>query len=134
LLEAPESPKKLTKEESLGWRERMKEYEKRAHEGRMALKDQKHPEFPEEKIKIGSRDFDKEVHSEYRRYLLAIPEELVLSLPVSYAYARVRFLGEIETARYLESVGYNPNPQVDTKEAPRGYGGPKKAYKDWTGD
>ena len=131
-IEAPS--KTLTREEHIGWRERMKEYEKRAHDGKMQLKDQKHPEFPEDKIKVGSRNFDKEVYQDYRLYLMAVPEELVLSLSIQYAYARMKFLAEIDTARHLKEAGYNPNPQGEDKTPPRGSNESQKVYKNWAGD
>ena len=131
-IEAPS--KTLTRDEHIGWKERMKEYERRAHEGKMQLKDQKHPEFPEDKIKVGSRNFDKEVYEVYRRYLMSVPEELVLSLSIQYAYARMKFLAEIDTARHLKEAGYNPNPQGGDKTPPRGSNESQKVYKNWTGD
>lgn len=134
LLTAPEHIKHLTREEHVGWQERLKEAQRRAEEGKMQLKDQKHPEFPEDKINIGGRNFDKEVFAEFRKYLISIPETLVLSLSVPYAYARMKFLAEIDTATFLRERGYNPNPQGEDKTPPRCSNGPQKMYKNWHGD
>jgi len=136
LLDEPS--KTLTREEHIGWQQRMQEYERRAHEGKMQLKDQKHPEFPEDKIKIGGRNFDGEVYKEYRRYLMAIPEKLVLSLPIPYAYARMKFLAEQDTAKHLKESGYIPPNERVNDESPKASdrrgGGPQKVYKNWTGE
>ena len=129
--------KTLTSDEHIGWRERMKDYEKRAHDGKMQLKDQKHPEFPEDKIKLGERNFDKEVYAAYKGYLMSVPEEIVLSLPISYAYARMRFLAEVDTEKHLKEVGYVPPNARSTDEPPITSDrnrGPQRVYKNWTGD
>ncbi len=133
-LEAPEPSKIPSNSERISFAERLKQYSKIAEEGKMKLKDQKHPEFPEDKIKKGHRNFDEAVFLEYKKYLISVPEVLVLSLPISYAYARTRFLTEIEVCRSLKESGYNPTQRVDNKVPPRRSSGPQKIYQNWSGD
>lgn len=130
----PEPEKIPSVQERKVFKERMAEYQRLSEDSKTKLKDQKHPEFPKDKISIGGRNFDKYVFEEYRRYLMSIPETLVLSLSVSYAYARMKFLAELEVAAHLKKCGYNPTPQGQDKEPPRRSGEPQKVYKNWSGD
>jgi len=128
----PPEPIKVTEVKS--FKERMFSYQKIADEAKAKLPDQKHPEFPEEKITPTSRHFDKEVFESYRSYLLSVPEEYVLGLPKKYAYDRTRFITKIEAQGLTqESTRYHSSTD-DEKMSSRHYNGPNKANKSWGSD
>lgn len=132
-LEAPTS-KIPSKEERIGFAERMKQYTDIARESLLKLKDQKHPEFPDNVMQTKHRDFDYKVYQEYKNYLLTVPERLVLSLPVRYAHDRVKFLYEVEVNNHLKKSGYDPSARSSPTEPPKGSNKPTKLYKNWTND
>ena len=126
-LEAPIPPKVATNSERKGFKERLAEYMAIAEEGRQRLKDTKPIEFDEKQIKKGGTQFD-----EYNKYLLSVPEHLILGLPPKYAYDRMRLLSKNDTAHHLREAGYVPENQREGNEAPRNTGGrPTKMYKTW---
>lgn len=91
--------------------------------------------YDENKIKIGNKEFDKEIHNEYCEYLLSIPETDTLILPIHYIYERTRLIGQRDQKEYLEKAGYIPRSQRDANEQTKpGSGKPTRIYKSWHGD
>lgn len=126
-LAQPELPKIPSHQERMTFNERMAECLKRAEESKRLLGDQKHPEF-------ANKETDKEVWATYKKYLLDLPEELVITLPIAQAYDRNRFLAAIDTSKYLKEVGYDPNLPGRDKNASKGIYGPQKIFKNWVMD
>ncbi len=128
-LEAP--PKVPSNAERKGFKERMEEFQKLADEGRAKLKDMQVIEFDEKKIKP-----EGEQYPDYCKYLLSVPEHLVLGLPPRYAYDRQRLLNMQDTARHLKESGYIPPSHREGFEAPKtsDKGKPTKVYKSWVND
>lgn len=125
-----EHPKIPTHEERRGFKERMAEFQKLAEEGKAKLKDMNPIAFDEKKIGI-----EGEQRADYEKYLLSVPEHLVLGLPPKYAYDRQRLLNLHDTARHLRECGYVPPNQRAQEEQPRsGNNKPTKIYKNWNGD
>jgi hypothetical protein len=115
-------------DERKGFKERMAEFQKLAEQGRAKLKDMNPIEFDEKKIRG-----EGEQRADYEKYLLSVPEHLVLGLPPKYAYDRQRLLNTKDTARHLQECGYiHPKDRVG-EEAPRTSGGkPTRIYKNWS--
>mgnify|MGYP001577519813 CR=1 FL=1 len=132
-LPSVEHPKIPSNEERKGFKERMVEFQKLAEEGRAKLKDMKPIDFDEKKIRT-----EGEQYEDYCKYLLSVPEHLVLGLPQKYAYDRQRLLHMKDTVRHLKEVGYIPPGEREGCEVPktsdRRGGGPEKVYKNWAGD
>lgn len=128
----PPEPIKVTEVKS--FKERMFSYQKMADEAKSKLPEQKHPEYAEEKINPTSRFFDKEVYESYKSYILSVPEEHVLGLPVKYAYDRTRFLTNIEAQGLTkDSTRYSDSTHSE-KTKSRYSDGPTKIYKNWGSD
>ena len=123
-----EHPKIPTNEERRGFKERMAEFQKLAEEGKAKLKDMNPIEFDEKKIRG-----EGEQRADYEKYLLSVPEHLVLGLSPKYAYDRQRLLNIKDTARHLQECGYvHPKDRIEG-EAPRTSGGkPTRVYKNWS--
>lgn len=123
-----EHPKIPSQEERRGFKERLDEAKKLAEEGRATLKNMNPPEFDEKKIRPEGEQYD-----DYCKYLLSVPEHLVLGLSPKYAYDRQRLLNMKDTARHLKEVGYiHPKDRIED-EAPRNTGGkPTRMYKNWS--
>lgn len=135
--ELPPPDKIPTNEERRGFKERMADYQQKVDEEKGKLKDDRQREFDYSKLKPGGRDFDKLLFSEYRAYLIGIPETMVLSLSVQDAYARMKFLSMVEQEEHLKKSGYVPNSQREEVQAPKTSdrnGRPTKIYKSWTND
>ncbi|MDE1829556.1 MAG: hypothetical protein KGI25_04470 [Thaumarchaeota archaeon] len=135
--ELPPPDKIPSAEERRGFKERMAEYQKMADEAKEKLKDNRQKEFDYSKLKPGAREFDELLFSEYKAYLVGIPENMVLTLSVQDAYARMRFLAERDQAEYLKKAGYVPPNQRPHDESPKGSdrnGRPTKVYKTWMND
>lgn len=85
------------------------------------------PEFDEKEIQEGSPGYDG-----YCRYLLSIPDHMVLNIPPKHAYRRQRLLNRAKTAEHLRESGYvRPEyrePFVDPRKT---NGKPNVIYKDW---
>lgn len=129
LLEAPPT-KVATPAERRGFKERMEEFQRLADEGKAKLKDMQVIEFDPKKIRG-----DGEQREDYEKYLLSIPEHLVLGLPPQYAYDRQRLLNTKDTARHLKECGYIPPNERAVIEQPRsGNNKPTKMYKNWNSD
>lgn len=125
-----EHPKIATPEERKGFKERMAEYTKLAEEGKLKLADMKPMEFDHKKIRG-----DGEQRADYEKYLLSIPEHLVLGLPPLYAYDRQRLLNLMDGARHLKEAGYIPhNQRVQNEPQRSGNNKPTKMYKSWGND
>jgi hypothetical protein len=132
-LQALEPPKLLTKKERISFSERMRDYQSAANKSLKSIKEQQHPDFPENKVTRGKRDFDELLFAQYKAYLLAVPERLVLSLPKRYAHDRTKFLySDIEVPRHLKESGYNPEVAGISIAPTRAFNGPKKVYSNWT--
>jgi len=129
-LESPSS-KISTNQEPHGFKEKIEEFKKLTEEGKVRIKNIKIPEFDEKKIKKGG-----EQYADYVKYLLSVPEDLVLGLPPKYAYDRQRILNIRDTSRNLKDLGYVPNnqregfPPIKSSDKYR----PTKIYKNWTND
>jgi hypothetical protein len=130
-LEAPEAPKTSPKGERIMFADRLRQYQQHAAEEMLKLKDQKHPEFPENKLKRNGRDFDHQIFAEYKKYLMSVPERLVLSLPKTYTYDRMRFLTQSEVPALLREKGYSPTPQGNENNGSTRPTGPTVFYKNW---
>lgn len=130
----PPPSKILTQDEIIGWRERMKIYEERSKADKLRLGEKAHPEWPKDKIIKDGRHFDPFVYNERKKYLLAIDEEVAITLSVSDKYDRICFLREIEALRHLERVGYTGRQPEPPKSPPRGYNKPVSGYKSWGKD
>lgn len=94
-------------------------------------------QFDEKKIKIGGRDFDNTIYQQYKDYLLSIPEEDTLILPIAYIYERSRLIGQREQPDILRHAGYVPENQRIHKEptsTPKRNNKPAQAYKSWVHD
>jgi len=134
LLDNKTEPKIPSASERKSFSERMAEYNQKANEQLSKLKDQKHPEFDQNEVSPGHRDFKPEVYAEYKKYLLSVDDDLALSLPLKMAYQRMRFISEKERPRILAEAGYNPTTQGNNCESPRCFNGPFKVYKNFTKD
>lgn len=137
--ELPPPDKKSTGKERKSFEERMVEHHKMANEAKEKLKDNRKREFDYSKLKPGSREFDELLYSEYKAYLIGIPENMVLALSVQDAYARMRFLAKCDQDEYLKEVGYVPPNQRDgfassiTSDR-KTNGRPQPIYKNWAHD
>jgi hypothetical protein len=137
-LASPEPSKIPTQEELKGFKERMAEYQQKLEDAKINLKGKTYKEFDENKIKIGHKDFDQSIYNEYRDYLLSIPENETMILPIHYLYQRMRFIGAKEQEESLKKQGYVPPKEREGVESPkssdRRNSGPTKIYKSWNSD
>lgn len=127
-----EAPTKIpSQKERKGFKEHMEEFKRLAEEGKAKLKDMTTPDFDPKKIKP-----EGEQYVDYCKYLLSVPEHLVLGLPPVYAYDRQRLLNRQDTARHLKESGYIPPSERDGFEAPRSANNnkPTRVYKNWAGE
>lgn len=134
LKELPDPDKIPNEEERRGFKERIDEYQKLSDEIKESIKDKKIKEFDHSKIKKGSRNFDQLLFSEYKDYLINVPENLVLTIPVQDAYARLKFLSMIDQHEQLKNLGYiPPNEREGFKslKASDRNSKPTKIYKTW---
>lgn len=137
--ELPAPEKTMTAEERKGFKERMAEYQKKVEEEKERIKDKRQKEFDYTKLQPGSRDFDQLLFSEYKAYLIGIPETMVLSLSVTDAYARMKFLSMVDQSELLKKAGYIPPKERDGFASPKASdrsnaGKPVKMYKNWAHD
>ncbi|QHJ76061.1 MAG: hypothetical protein [Bacteriophage sp.] len=133
--ELPPPDKIPTLQEMKSFKERLAEYQQKLEEAKLSCGGTPYKEFDENKIKLGGRDFDQVVYNEYRDYLMSIPEEKTMILPVKYLYERNRFLNMKNQKEILEKAGYVPESQRTPQEQMRtGNGKPTKIYKNWQGD
>jgi ribosomal protein S4 len=131
--ELPPSDKIPTAQERKSFKERLAEYQKKLEEAKIACGGIPYKEFDENKIKKGGREFDQAVYNEWRDYLISIPEEQTMILPVKYLYERNRFLNMLDQKKHLDKAGYVPESQRTPQEQPRtGNGKPTKIYKNWS--
>lgn len=105
--ELPPPDKIPTKQEIKSFKERLSQYQQNLENAKLLHAGIPYKEFPEDKIKVGARSFDQKVYDEWRDYLLSIPEEQTITLPIKYIYERNRFLNMNEQKKYLEELGYN---------------------------
>ena len=126
-----EHPKILNNDERKQFKDRMEEFQKLADQGKAKLKDMKPIEFDEKKIRP-----DSEQNQDYCKYLLSVPEHLVLGLPPKYAYDRQRLLNINDTQKHLRESGYVPPNQREGFASPKtsDKGRSTKVYKSWTHD
>jgi len=117
-----------TNAECKSFKERMDEYYQIMEEGKAKLNGMEIPEFDKKKISKGGEKYD-----EYCKYLLSVPDHMVLGLPHAYAYDRQRLLNAKDTASHLRQAGYVPSEQRDAQNRPD-KGRPTKIYKAWTND
>jgi hypothetical protein len=97
-----EAPSKIpSQQEKIGFKERLAEYQRLAEESKVTLKNMPVPEFDSKKTNKGGEQYD-----EYNKYLLSVPENLILGLPPVYAYDRKLLLNKRDTARHLIESGY----------------------------
>lgn len=122
-----EHPKIPTDKERKTFAQRMEEFKRLAEEGKAKLKDMQPIEFDEKKIGP-----EGEQRADYEKYLLSVPEHLVLGIPPRYAYDRQRLLNKKDTERHLRESGFIPPNQRIHDEPPRsGNNKPTKLYKNW---
>lgn len=142
LAQYNEKPKELsppsktpTEQERKGLKERMAEFQQKLADEKLNCSGKPYKKFDEKAINPSSLDFDKNVYEEFKQYLLSIPENETLALPVHYIYQRMRFIGEKEQPEYLIKAGYNPSAKIyDTEPKVYAKSGPKQIYKAWMGD
>lgn len=136
--ELPPPDKIPTAEERRGFKERMAEYQKIADDAKASITNPRHREFDHSKLKPGSRDFDELLFSEYKAYLLGVPETMTLMLSAKDCHARMRFLNMRDQPEYLKKAGYIPVSEREGCESPKASdrrdGRPTKIYKTWTND
>ncbi len=125
-----EAPAKIpSKEERRGFKERYAEAMERAAETKEKLKDKSYRKFPENETDKYSPDFNQATFEEYRKYLLSLSEEMSLILPTRYAYHRIFFLREIDTARFIKEVGYIHTQGVRQNNSTKSPTGASKVHK-----
>jgi hypothetical protein len=120
--------------ERKGYKERMAEYQVRLEQLKLNCVGKPYREFDEKEISPNNRYFKPEVYAQYRAYLLSIPEEDALMLPVVYVYDRSRFISSKEQPEMLRKAGYNPTPQGYENNSPKRSNGPNKVYNNWVGE
>lgn len=94
-------------------------------------------EFDTEKINPTHPSFDKCAYEDYKAFLLSIPETDVVKMPIEYAYARIKLIGQKEQAEYLRSVGYIPDRERLREQSPitsNRISKPTKIFKHWNHD
>lgn len=91
-------------------------------------------EFDADKIKKTSRNFDYRVYAEYCKYLLSVPEEKTLTLPVEYMYDRHKLICRREQHDVLRAAGFNPEGRGDEENVSKRNNGPSRVYKNWNQD
>ncbi|HYD89895.1 MAG TPA: hypothetical protein VEA37_00215 [Flavobacterium sp.] len=128
-------PKMPSPEERKGFKERMTEFQKKLDDEKLNCKGKTYKEFDAKAVNPYSHDFKPEVYEEFKQYLLSIPDDQTMILPVEYIYQRMQFIGKMEQKEYLLKAGYNPSAKFHTSEPQRnGKSGPKPIYKAWAGD
>ncbi len=129
-----EAQKPQSTEPHKSLKERLSEYQQKIAEMKLNCEGETYREFDAEAISRTHKKFDRKTYNEYRDYLLSIPEEKTLILPVSYIYDRSRFISLKEQPEYLRSVGFNPTPKGFEKTSQKRSNGPQRAYKQWNDD
>lgn len=133
--ELPPPPKIPTQQEMKSFKERLAEYQQKLEDAKLLHGGTPYKEFPENKIKVGHKEFDQAIYNEWRDYLISIPEEQTMILPTKYLYERNRFLNMRNQKAELEKAGYVPESQRAPSEQPRsGNGKPTRIYKNWHRD
>ncbi|HZY36252.1 MAG TPA: hypothetical protein VFE53_06365 [Mucilaginibacter sp.] len=134
----PEPEKSKDFKPHISLKQRLADYQQKIEEAKLSCKGETYRHFDEELINPHNKKFDKTVYEDFKNYLLSIPEEKTLILPVKYIYQRTRFLTQQEAPDFLRQSGYNPNGNENERgknsASPRGFNGPQKAYKNWTVD
>lgn len=134
--ELPPPDKIPTAQEMKSFKERLAEYQQKLEDAKLLHGGTPYKEFPENKIKIGHKEFDQAIYDEWKAYLLSIPEEQTMILPTKYLYERNRFINMREQKAVIEKLGYVPeNQRIHKEEPPRSNAGkPVKMYKNWAHD
>jgi hypothetical protein len=113
-------------EEIKGFKERFSEYKKKCEEEKLKNNENITREFDLSKLKPYSRYFDENLYQEYQEYLISIPEFLVISLPASYAFDRMKFLNDKDQNENLKKLGYIELHEIECDKT--------KNYKSWNND
>ena len=127
----PEPPKAENNKPHISLKERLADYQQKIDEAKINCKGETYRHFDENAINPHNKNFDKEVYEEFKNYLLSIPEEKTLILPINYIYQRTSFITKKEVPYFLRQVGFNPSPKGQNSESPRWSNGPIKVYKNW---
>ena len=121
-------------EERKSFKERLADYQKAIDDAKLNCQGEPYREFDAKAINPKSKSFDKKIFDEYKDYLLGIPENKTMILPIAYMYDRTRFINLIEQHEFLREKGYNPTPQGNAFEAPKRNNGPTRIYKNFMAD
>ena len=79
-------------------------------------------------ITFGCRGFKRDVYEERRTYLMAIPDEMSLNLPMEDRYDRIRYLRTEEGQKKINEI--KRQQEIKTlSEAPKKP--PKTIFNDW---
>lgn len=135
--ELPPPDKIPSNEERRGFKERMAEYQAKIDELKLSVQGKPYKEFDENKVSPGHKDFDEALYEEFKAYLLGIPDNEAMILPVNYLYQRSRLIGQRDQAEYLKKAGYVPPKDRPMDESPitsDRKGRPTKVYKTWMND
>lgn len=123
-------PKELASPEKIPSTQEIKSFSAMLEKYRKIAADEKakhgedcYRQFDEKKINTRLRTFDKDVYEEYREYLLSIPEEKALILPVKYLYDRNRFILAKEVELEHKNRGTHANPQGNKNNSTTGFNG-----------
>jgi len=128
----PEPPSKIPSEvERMGFKERIAHYQELSKIAKSKLEPKDHPFWDENKIMLGSKEFEQNIFDERRKYLISLDEYVAGTLPVGDWYGRTRYLSEIEGQERIKSYSASSTNQEDYKTQPRGYNSSKSAYKPW---
>lgn len=135
--ELPAPEKKPSSPDSPGylqWRKDMEAWKNYTSSEKIRVGYKEHPIYPPSEINKHNKAFDKKTYDEYKKYLLSVPEELVITLPRSYAYDRMRLLSSLDAHRLVKNN--NPVPEhQNVEKASQSYSNElKRPFKSWLGD
>jgi hypothetical protein len=128
-LEAPIPDKIPSKAESKAYRDAIDECRRILSGDKAKTPILEIPEFDKRKINKGG-----EQYHDYCKYLLSVPDNQALALPLSYIYYRQKLLNLSETAKHLRECGYIQDSQRPNVEKRTSTGQPTKVYKTWIKD
>lgn len=89
--------------------------------------------YDEDKIKLGSKEFDQAVYEDYKAYLIGVPETETTKLPPKYLHQRNRFLNMQDQKSWLLDKGYIPEEQRCKRKDDFGSKN-SRPYKSWNHD
>lgn len=124
-------PKIHTNQEMKSFKQRLADYQQQIEDEKLQFKGETYREFDEKLIKPHTRDFYPKVYKEYCDYLLSIPENKTLILPVKYIYARSRLISQKEALEIVKNNSVGTDPQGNNKDQYRYSNGPNRLYKNF---